>query len=127
MPTSPNEIVDYDRHMKANLARVFNMREAGARIQAIRELYADNAVLYEPETEAKGHVEIDAAVQALLSSLPPDFVFTASGPAIGHHGIGRLRWQAGPQGGPVAVNGMDVAQIQDGRIRSLHVFIEPNA
>jgi hypothetical protein len=124
----PGASIDYDRLMRANLASVFNERDAGTRIRAIGELYADGAVLYEPsDTAAEGHAAISEAVTRLLASLRPDFAFTASGPALGHHGIGRLRWQAGPPNGPVAVNGMDVAQFQDGRIHSLYVFIEPTA
>lgn len=120
--------IDYDRLMRANLASVFNERDAGKRIDAIGELYTENAVLYEPpDTAAAGHAAISEAVTHLLASLPPDFAFTATGPVLGHHGIGRLHWQAGPPNGPVAVNGMDIARIEDGRIHSLHVFIEPTA
>jgi hypothetical protein len=128
MSDLPGASVDYDRLMQANLASVFNERDAGKRIRAIGELYAEGAVLYEPpDTAAKGHAAISEAVTRLLASLPPDFAFAAAGPALGHYGIGRLRWQAGPPNGPVAVNGMDVAHFQDGRIHSLHVFIEPAA
>ena len=128
MSSRPPAATDYDRLMQANLARVFNERDAGKRLGAIGELYAAGAILYEPpDTAAEGHAAISQAVTRLLASLPPDFAFTAIGPALGHHGMGRLRWQAGPPNGPVAVSGMDVARFQDGRIRSLHVFIEPTA
>lgn len=120
--------IDYDGLMQANLANVFNERDAGKRIRAIGELYAEGAVLYEPpDTAAEGHAAISKAVTKVLASLPPDFAFTATGPALGHHGIGRLRWQAGPPSGPVSVNGMDIAHFHDGRIHSLYVFIEPTA
>jgi hypothetical protein len=128
MSSRPEAATDYDRLMQANLASVFNERDAGKRIGAIGELYAEDAVLYEPpDTAAEGHAEISDAVTRLLASLPPDFTFTATGSALGHHGIGRLRWQAGPPNGPVAINGMDVAHFRDGRIHFLHVFIEPTA
>ena len=80
-----SEAIDYNRLMQANLTRVFNERDGGRRIVAIRELYADGAVLHEPDTSAKGHAAIFDAVTALLAHLPPNFVFTAAGPAIGHH------------------------------------------
>lgn len=116
---------DYDGLMQANLARVFGEHDAARRMEAIRDLYADDAILYEPDASAAGHAAIGQAVEALLASLPPDFVFTAMGPAIGHHGIGRLRWRAGPPEGPAAVTGMDIAHFVDGRIHSLYVFLEP--
>ena len=126
MATSSEASIDYNGLMQANLARVFNERDAAKRIHAIRELYAEDSVLNEPQAVAKGHAAISDAVTELLASLPPDFSFTALGPVLGHHGIGRLQWWAGPPGGPVAVNGMDVAHIEKGRIHSLHVFIEPS-
>jgi hypothetical protein len=124
MPIPQDASIDFDRLMRANLARVFSERDAHRRLAAIRELYAEDAVLYEPNASAGGHAAIDGAVSALLSSLPPDFAFTAIEPAIGHHGVGRLRWQAGPPNGPVAVTGMDIAHIRGGSIHSLYVFLE---
>jgi len=59
--------------------------------------------------------------------LPPSFAFTAIGPAAGHHGVGRLRWQSGPSNGPAAVTGTDVAHFQGGLIQTLHVFLDPPA
>ncbi|MDH2384470.1 nuclear transport factor 2 family protein [Bradyrhizobium sp. CER78] len=127
MSIQPETSSDYDRLMQANLGRVFSERDPKRRIAAISELYAKDAVLYEQDAAAKGHAAIDAAAAAVLSSLPPDFAFKAIGPAIGHHGVGRLRWQAGPPNGPVAVTGMDVAHFENGRIHSLYVFLEPAA
>ena len=127
MPGSSDAPIDYDGLMQANLARVFSERDAGTRIKAIQELYAEDAVLNEPQTSVKGYAAISDAVGALLSTLPPGFAFTASGPALGHHGIGRLQWRAGPPNGPVAVTGMDIAHFEKGRIHSLYVFIEPAA
>lgn len=120
-----SEAIDYNRLMQANLMRVFNERDAGRRIVAIRELYADDAVLYEPDASAKGHAAISDAVTALLTHLPPNFVFSAAGPAIGHHNVGRLRWRSGLPDGSVAVSGMDVAHFEKGRIHSIYVFLEP--
>ncbi len=118
-------MIDYDGLMHANLAQVFGERNAGRRIEAIRALYAEDAVLYEPHAAAKGHSAICEAVTALLASLPPDFVFRAVGPAVGHNGAGRLQWRSGPPNGPVAVTGTDVALFEAGLIRSLYVFLDP--
>jgi hypothetical protein len=105
--------IDYDGLMQANLARVFGERDASRRMKAITELYADDAILYEPpDASATGHAAINQAVEALLARLPPNFVFTAIGAAVGHHGMGRLRWRSGPPNGPAAVTGMDVAQFE---------------
>lgn len=125
MSSSPEASIDYERLMQANLARVFGERDASRRLKAIAELYADHATLHEPDTSARGHAAINKAVGALLASLPPNFAFTALGRAVGHHGVGRLRWQAGPPNGPVAVTGTDVARFEGDQIETLHVFLDP--
>jgi hypothetical protein len=115
---------DYDRLMQQNLIQVFNERDPQKRLQVIQEIYNPDAILNEPEASVTGHEAISNAVTKLLSSLPPTFSFTPIGSALGHHLIGRLRWQSGPPGGPAAVTGMDIAHFTNGRIHSLYVFIE---
>ena len=119
------ESIDYDTLMQANAARVFSERDPARRLTAIRELYASDAVLTDPEGVFKGEAAISGAVTDLLSKLPPTFAFTPRGPAVGHHGVGRLIWKAGPPNGPPAVTGMDVAHFKDGRIHALYVFLDP--
>lgn len=118
--------VDYDALLQANLARVFSERDPALRMAAIQQLYAADATLHEPHGSATGHAAIGQAVSALLDSLPPGFTFTAQGPAVGHHGTGRLRWQGGLPGGRTAVTGTDVAHVQGGQIRTLFVFLDPS-
>lgn len=118
-------VIDDQGLLQANLTRVFSERDAVRRKAAIHELYAPDAVLYDPAQVAQGLAEIGRTVDALLTTLPADFVFTAIGSAVGHHGLVWLRWQAGPPGAAPTVTGMDVAAIRDGRIQSLHVFLDP--
>jgi SnoaL-like domain len=116
--------MNYERIMQANLERVFGERDASRRILAIRELYAENAELHEPQRSVRGHDAISKAVTELLAHLPADFIFTAVRPALGHNGLGRLQWRAGSPRAPAEVTGTDVAHIESGRIRSLHVFLD---
>jgi hypothetical protein len=121
------ETIDYDGLMRANVARVFSERDPARRLDAIRELYAADAILTEPEGVSIGESAINDAVTELLSKLPSTFAFTPTGAAIGHHGVGRLLWAAGPPGGPAAANGMDIAHFKGGRIQALYVFLDPVA
>jgi SnoaL-like domain len=115
---------DFDALMQANIVRVFNERDSGRRRIALGELYAERAILYDPETIATGWDAISRAVEDLLRRLPPDFVFTAVGHAVGHNGAARLFWRAGPSDGSVAITGTDVAQIENRRIKLLYVFVD---
>ena len=125
-PTAPGA-GEFDALMQANIVRVFNERDSVRRRIALSELYSEDAILYDPETVATGWGEISQAVEDLLLRLPPDFVFTTAGHAVGHNGAARLFWRAGPSDGPVAVTGTDVAHIENGRIKLLHVFVDPGA
>jgi SnoaL-like domain len=119
--------VDLDALMQANVIRIFNERNSSLRLAALRELYTEDATLYDPETAATGQQAISEAVDSLHRMLPADFVFTATGHAVGHNGVGRLFWRAGPPNGPAAVTGIDVAHIENGRIKFLYVFVDPAA
>jgi SnoaL-like domain len=125
--TGAADAIDVDALMQANIVRVFNERNADHRRAALAELYAEDATLYDPETVATGREAISRAVGELLLRLPPDFVFTAIGNAVGHNGAARLFWRAGPPDGPVAITGIDVAHIEHGRIKVLYAFVDPVA
>lgn len=118
--------INYDRLMQANLTRVFNERDPQRRIEAIRELYTEAPVLYEPHAAISGHAGISDAVSKLHSSFPPHFRFSSISPADGHHNVGRLNWCSGPSHGPAAITGLDIAHFEKGRIQSLYVFLNPH-
>jgi hypothetical protein len=117
--------IDLDAFMRANMNRVFNERDASRRLAALAELYSNDATFYDPEAVATGRDAISAAVDSLLGHFPPEFVFTAAGPAVGHNGAARLFWRLGPPNGPVAATGTDVALIEHGRIKRLYAFVDP--
>ena len=122
--TPPNESSSPGALLRANMARVFNERDAERRLAAVRELYADEATLYEPQTAVSGHEAISGAVGELLATLPPDMTFTPTGAEGSHHGLAFARWQGGPADGPAVVTGMDVAHYAEGRITALYVFLD---
>jgi hypothetical protein len=119
--------VDYAHLLRSNLERVFNERDAAKRDAAIAELYVDEPVMYEPTAIVRGRSEIARIAGELLERFGPTFTFVPDGAAIGHHDVGCLHWQAGPKDGPVAVTGMDVAEIVGGRVSRLWVMLNPPA
>lgn len=116
--------MDHETKMHANLDRVFGERDAGRRLQAIREIYAEAADLHEPHASATGHAAINNAVTELLSQIPPNFTFSAIRPALALHNIARLQWRLSGPDGTVAATGTDIARFEDGMIRALYVFID---
>ena len=118
---------DFDRLLRANLERVFNERDAARRATALAELYVAEPVMYEPTGIVAGRAAISEVAGGLLEQFGPTFFFSVEGVAVGHHGLGRLCWRAGPEGGSTAVTGTDVAEIVDGRISRLWVLLNPPA
>jgi SnoaL-like protein len=116
---------DYDRLLRANLERVFNECDADKRAAALDDLFVAEPVMYEPTDVVRGRAAIAQVAGALLDQFGPTFRFVPIGLAVGHHGLGSLRWQAGPEGGPVVVTGTDVADVVDGRIARLWVLLNP--
>jgi hypothetical protein len=117
--------IDTDALMQANIVRVFNERNPDRRLAALGEHYTEGATLCDPETVATGREAISDAIEGLHRMLPPDFVFSTTGHAVGHNGAARLFWRAGPPDGAAAITGTDVAHIENGRIKLLYVFVDP--
>jgi hypothetical protein len=118
---------DYDGLLRANLERVFNERNADRRAAALNELFVAEPIMYEPTNVVQGRAAISAVAGNLLDQFVPTFRFSPTGRAVGHHGLGSLRWEAGPEEGAVAITGMDVAEIVGGRIARLWVLLNPPA
>lgn len=117
-------MTEHEQLMEKNLHMVFGERDAERRLAAIKEIYAEDAILFEPHAAAKGHAAISDAVSGLLNTLPSDFTFSAVGSAVSHHGAARLKWQSGQASGPVVATGIDVASFENGLIKTLHVFLD---
>lgn len=110
--------------MEDNLNRVWNERDPYARLKAIERIYTTEANLYHVGHQITGFDAINNSVTVTLKNLPPDFVFTKLKPVIINNGIGRLIWGAGPKGKPPTATGMDIAHFENGKIRSLYVFLD---
>lgn len=115
--------IDFDQLLRSNLERVFNERDDDKRRAAIAELFVEEPIMYEPTNIVRGREDISRVAGDLLKQFGPTFRFVPDGAAVGHHGLGHLAWHAGPEHGPVAVTGTDVAEIESGKISRLWVLL----
>jgi hypothetical protein len=128
VPELDDAPIDYDAILRANAARIFSEVDLEKRSEALSELWAEDGLLIEPDKVLTGREAISGSVGELLRMLPSGTTFSPIGPAVGHHGIGRLRWQAiGSDGSPGPVSGTDIAFIEGGRISRLYVILDPPA
>ncbi len=124
MPETSPDPFDYDALLRANIERVFNERDDVLRLAAMAELWSENPVMYEADEAFVGREAVSRNVAELHDRLPAETRFTPLAPAMGHHGTALLRWSAAAPGEESHVFGTDVAQLADGRIDRLHVFLE---
>ena len=110
--------------MEDNLNQVWNEHDPEVRMKAIEKIYATAANLYHVGDQVTGLEAINKSVTATLQNLPPDFVFTLLKPVIINNSIGRLIWGAGPKDKATVARGMDIAHFENGKIKSLYVFLE---
>jgi SnoaL-like domain len=108
--------------MRANLLEVFNERDAGLRRAAIARTYAPDVRFSDPEETVTGHDALDAKAQRLLDQAP-DLVFSPAGPPRVNHDLGYLAWNLGPDGGPPAVRGLDIALVENDLIARLYTLL----
>lgn len=110
--------------MVDNLSLVWSERDAATRLKAIKNIYAQNSALYHVGDKTEGLEAINNSVGSVLSKLPAHFVFTKLKPIIINNSIGRLIWGVGPEGQPPVATGMDIAHFENGKIKSLYVFLD---
>lgn len=59
-----------------------------------------------------------------LQKKHPDFDFSLAQPIESHNNIARLFWQFGPENKPDTITGQDIFVIENGKIKSLYIFID---
>jgi len=107
-----------------NLHEVFGEGDPDRRRAAVRELYTEDAVFYDPQGIHKGHDAIDE-IAGRIRATHPDFRYTPiRAPEVLHDAAGRLQWISGRPGEPAAYSGTDFIIVRDGRIAALYLFFD---
>lgn len=85
------------------------------------QVYTPDLYLADYQGTAKGYDGVMALLQRVQQQ-HPGFTFTPQ-PITWNHDLGRVTWYFGPQDNPKLVSGEDIFTLRDGRLASLHVFI----
>ena len=110
--------------MEDNLLQVWSDRDPARRRIALERIYAKDGTLFEVDENASGYDAINNKVSRTVNGMPPDFTFTKLKPVIINNNVGRLVWGVGPKDKPPVATGMDIAIFENGKIRSLYVFLD---
>ncbi|CAM3713040.1 nuclear transport factor 2 family protein [Mucilaginibacter galii] len=119
METTPKLLED-------SLLVIWNDRDAARRLAAMENVYAANMVFYESNDGAAitGYQAINDLITTLQSQWAPEFRFELSHPAQVNHQVQHISWTLGLPGQPPVASGMDIAVIEDSKIKLLHLFLD---
>ncbi|MFE1950647.1 nuclear transport factor 2 family protein [Streptomyces sp. NPDC059524] len=109
-----------DRYFEA-----WNARGAEARAKAVAAAWTEGGTYTDPLADVAGHEGVAAVIAAAHEQFP-GFFFRPLGAVDGHHGIARFGWELVSEAdGSAPVAGFDVVELdEDGRIRSVHGFLD---
>ena len=119
--TVPNSISTL---LKRNLADVFGENDPVRRRAAIEEIFAEDAVFYDPNKNVyRGRAEIDRIAGA-LREMHREFTYqpVAEPEEVGNGG--RIRWVEGRPGEAPEIAGTDFIIARDGRIAAIYLFFD---
>ncbi|CAN1572955.1 hypothetical protein MCETHM1_03394 [Flavobacteriaceae bacterium] len=115
---------DLTRLMEENLVSVWNERDANQRIKAIQNIYTADSNLYHVGHQISGQNAINESVSNIQINIPKSFNFFKLKPVTINNNIGRLIWGMGENSESIVSTGMDIAVFENGKIKSLYVFLE---
>ncbi|HWL43330.1 MAG TPA: hypothetical protein VNQ73_10340 [Ilumatobacter sp.] len=97
-----------------------------ARRQAtIAGVWADDGQLLDPPLEGRGHAELSALTDVVLTHFP-DHIFRRTSGVDVHHGCGRYSWELVAPTGGVGVAGIDFVEFTgDGKVARIVGFFGP--
>ena len=110
--------------LKRNLTDVFGENDPVRRRAAIEEIFAEDAVFYDPNKNVYiGRAEIDRIAGALRET-HRDFTYQplAEPEEVGNGG--RIRWVEGRPGAAPEIAGTDFIIARDGRIAAVYLFFD---
>ncbi|NUZ04201.1 nuclear transport factor 2 family protein [Piscinibacter koreensis] len=114
--TDPNAIA-------STYLRTWNETTPDARAALLRDAWSDDASYVDPLAAARGAAQIDALIGGVQARFP-GFRFTLRGTPDGHGDHVRFGWSLGPDGVEAPIEGSDVLELKDGRIRRVVGFLD---
>ncbi|MFT3998859.1 MAG: nuclear transport factor 2 family protein [Rhizobium sp.] len=107
-----------------NLHEVFGEGDEARRRAAAEEIFAEDAVFYEPNGVIRGRDEI-VRIAGIIRASHPDFRYTPiRPPEVLHDRAGRVQWVSGAPDAAPAYAGTDVIVARDGKITEVYLFFD---
>ena len=111
--------------LEDSLLVIWNERNADIRLEAMKDVYDPEIEFYESDHGGaiKGYEAINNTISALQAQWPLEFSFEVTSQARANHQVQHIAWNLGIAGQPPAATGMDIALVENEKIKSLHLFL----
>ncbi|MES2266771.1 MAG: nuclear transport factor 2 family protein [Bacteroidota bacterium] len=111
--------------LEDSLLVIWNDRNADSRLKAMQNIYADDVVFYESDSGPafEGYQAINDLIATLQSQWPTEFKFELTAPTNVNHQVQHITWKLGIPGETPVAKGMDIAVIENNKIKSLHLLM----
>ncbi len=101
---------------------IWNDNDASHWAAKFPQVYTADVLMADYGGAATGYAGIRPLIERVQAE-HAGFRFTPGAVAL-NHGLGRITWSFGPKDHPDQIRGEDIFTIRDGRLASLHVFID---
>ncbi len=101
----------------------WNETEPRARRARVAEAWTAAGHYLDPLMEGRGHDGIDGMIAGVQARFP-GLRFRLSGEPDGFGDLLRFSWELGPEGSEALVRGTDFAVVEEGRLKSVNVFLD---
>lgn len=106
-----------------HLNEIWNQRDETLRATAIERVYAKDIDLFEVGEKFTGYEDVNHKISKTLNGLPPVFSIVQLKPIVINNNVGKLDWGVGPERAPPVATGTDIVIFENGKIKSLYVFL----
>ncbi|QEM11724.1 VOC family protein [Mucilaginibacter rubeus] len=113
---------EYLKKMVDLQIRIWDNTDAKARFSQLSELYADNILFFDHEAVVNGLTDLNNRITQLQEQ-NKGFKFSFI-KIDNSNNVVRYYWNYGPKSNPKLISGMDLMIVENGKVRSLHVFLD---
>jgi hypothetical protein len=106
-----------DRHFE-----IWNDRNSAQRMEKFTRVYTPDVQVADYKALATGYSAINQLIDRVQQE-HQGFAFSPE-PVVVNHGLVRVRWGFGPKDQPNKVRGEDIFTMREGKLGSLHVFLD---
>ncbi|NMH26644.1 nuclear transport factor 2-like protein [Flavobacterium silvaticum] len=111
--------------LEDSLFKIWNNRNATERLSEMARIYAADIHFYESDDSEPfiGFEAINNLISNLQSQWAPEFAFQTENPVQVNHDMEAASWHLGIPGQNPVAGGMDVALVENGKIKKLYLYL----